>query len=62
MNVRCGVLTTPRRGKQALLDWLRFEMFREWIDHTLDDTLRRKWEAPTNRTGIQPTYSQLDAG
>ncbi|MFC6768193.1 HalOD1 output domain-containing protein [Natrinema soli] len=28
----------------------------------LDDTLRRKWEAPTNCTGIPATYSQLDAG
>lgn len=37
-------------------------MFREWIDHDLDDTLGRKWEAPTNGVGIPATYSQLDAG
>ncbi|AUX09843.1 transposase [Halalkaliarchaeum desulfuricum] len=60
--VRWGVLATPRRGGRALPVWFRFEVFREWIDHALDDTLERKWEAPTNRVGIPPTYSQLDAG
>ncbi len=60
--VRWGVLATPQRGGRALPVWFRFEVFREWIDHALDDTLRRKWEAPTNCTGIPATYSQLDAG
>jgi hypothetical protein len=60
--VRWGVLATPRRGGRVLPVWFRFEVFREWIDHALDDTLRRKWEAPTNRTGIPATYSLLDAG
>jgi hypothetical protein len=60
--VRWGVLATPRRGGRALPVWFRFEVFREWIDHALDDTLRRKWEAPTNGVGIPATYSQLDAG
>jgi len=60
--VRWGVLATPRRGGRALPVWFRFEVFREWIDHALDETLRRKWEAPTNGVGIPPTYSQLDAG
>jgi IS4 transposase len=40
--VRWGVLATPRRGGRALPAWFRFEVFREWIDHALDDTLRRK--------------------
>ncbi|MFC6764777.1 ISH3 family transposase [Natrinema soli] len=60
--VRWGVLATPQRGGRALPVWFRFEVFREWIDHALDDTLRRKWEAPTNCTGILATYSQLDVG
>jgi len=60
--VRWGVLATPRRGGRALPIWFRFEVFCEWVDHALDETLGRKWEAPTNRTGIPPTYSQLDAG
>jgi len=60
--VRWGVLATPRRGGRALPMWFRFEVFREWIDHALDETLHRKWEAPTNGVGIPPTYSQLDAG
>jgi len=60
--VRWGVLATPRRGGRALPTWFRFEVFREWVDHALDDTLRRKWEAPTNGLGIPVTYSQLDAG
>ncbi|WP_114579690.1 ISH3 family transposase [Saliphagus sp. LR7] len=60
--VRWGVLATPRRGGRALPVWFRFEVFREWIDHVLDDTLGRKWEAPTNGVGIPATYSQLDAG
>ncbi|WP_435093379.1 ISH3 family transposase [Halorubrum sp. N11] len=60
--VRWGVLATPRRGGRALPVWFRFEVFREWVDHALDDTLRRKWEAPTNGVGIPATYSQLDAG
>jgi hypothetical protein len=60
--VRWGVLATPRRGGRALPVWFRFEVFREWIDHALDETLRRKWEAPTNGVGIPATYSQLDAG
>ena len=60
--VRWGVLATPRRGGRALPVWFRFEVFREWIDHALDDTLRRKWEAPTNGVGIPAIYSQLDAG
>jgi hypothetical protein len=60
--VRWGVLATSRRGWGALPVWFRFEVFREWIDHVLDDTLGRKWEAPTTRNGIPPIYSQLDAG
>jgi len=60
--VRWGVLATPRRGGRALPVWFRFEVFREWIDHALDETLRRRWEAPTNGVGIPATYSQLDAG
>ncbi|MFC7200748.1 ISH3 family transposase [Halospeciosus flavus] len=60
--VRWGVLATPRRGGRALPVWFRFEVFREWVDHALDDTLSRKWEAPTNGVGIPPTYSELDAG
>ena len=60
--VRWGVLATPRRGGRALPVWFRFEVFREWVDHALDKTLGRKWEAPTNGIGIPPTYSQLDAG
>ena len=32
------------------------------LDHALDDTLCRKWEAPTNGVGIPATYGQLDAG
>jgi len=60
--VRWGVLATPRRGGRALPAWFRFEVFREWIDHALDDTLGRTWQAPTNETGIPPAYSQLDAG
>jgi hypothetical protein len=50
------------RGGRALPAWFRFEVFREWIDHALDETLRRTWEAPTNCVGIPATYSQLDAG
>jgi len=60
--VRWGVLATPRRGGRALPVRFRFEVFCEWVDHALDETLRRTWEAPTNCTGIPPTYSQLDAG
>jgi hypothetical protein len=60
--VRWGVLATPRRGGRALPIWFRFEVFREWIGHALDKTLRRKWEVPTNCVGIPVTYSQLDAG
>jgi hypothetical protein len=37
------VLATPRRGGRVLPVWFRFEVFREWIDHALDETLRRKW-------------------
>ena len=60
--VRWGVLATPRRGGRVLPVWFRFEVFGEWIDHALDETLRRKWRAPTTGVGIPPTYSQLDAG
>jgi hypothetical protein len=60
--VRWGVLATPRRGGRALSVWFRFEVFREWIDHTLDELLHRKWEAPTNGVGIPARYGQLDAG
>jgi hypothetical protein len=60
--VRWGVLATPRRGGRALPAWFRFELFREFIDHSLDETLRRKWEVATNGVGIPATYSQLDAG
>jgi hypothetical protein len=60
--VRWGVLATPRRGGRALPVWFRFKVFREWIDHTLDELLRRKWDAPTNGVGIPATYGQLDAG
>lgn len=60
--VRWGVLATPRRGGRALPVWFRFEVFRAWITHTLDEMLRRKWEAPTNCVGIPVAYSQLDAG
>lgn len=37
--VRWVVLATPRRGGRALPVWFRFEIFREWVDHALDDTL-----------------------
>jgi len=60
--VRWGVLATPRRGGRALPVWFRFEVFREWVDHALDDTLGRKWEASTNGVGIPATYSEPDAG
>jgi hypothetical protein len=60
--VRWGVLATPRRGGRALPAWFRFEVFRDWISHTLDELLECKWEAPTNRIGIPSTYRQLDAG
>ncbi|OYR64258.1 ISH3 family transposase [Halorubrum ezzemoulense] len=60
--VRWGVLATPRRGGRALPVWFRFEVFREWVDHALDDTLGRKWEAVTNGVGIPANYSELDAG
>jgi len=60
--VRWGVLATPQRGGRALPVWFRFELFCEFIDHSLDDTLRRKWEVTTNSVGIPATYSQLDAG
>jgi len=60
--VRWGVLATPRRGGRALPVWFRFEIFREWVDHSLDDTLGRRCEAPTNGVGIPVTYGQLDAG
>jgi len=60
--VRWSVLATPRRGWRALPVRFRFEVFREWVDQALDDTLGRKWEAPTNGIGIPATYSQLDAG
>jgi hypothetical protein len=33
---RWGVLATPRRGGRALPVWFRLEVFRAWIDHTLD--------------------------
>jgi len=56
------VLATPRRGGRALPVWFRFELFREFIDHPLDDTLHRVWEVTTNGVGIPATYSQLDAG
>jgi len=62
MIVRWGVLATPRRGGRALPVWFRFEVFREWVDHALDDTLGRKWEASTNGVGIPTIYSELDAG
>jgi hypothetical protein len=61
-SVRGGVLATPRRGGRALPVWFRFEIFREWVDHSLDDTLGRRCEAPTNGVGIPVTYGQLDAG
>src|SRR6056297_604946 len=60
--VRWGVLATPRRGGRALPVWFRFEVFRAWIAYTLNEMLRRKWEAPTNGVGIPATYGQLDAG
>jgi IS4 transposase len=60
--VRWGVLAAPRRGGRALPVWFHFEVFRAWIDHTLNGLLRRKWEAPTNGVGIPATYGQLDAG
>lgn len=60
--VRWGVLAQPRRGGRALPVWFRFEVFLEWIDHSLDEGLAHIWEAPTNGVGIPPTYSQLDAG
>jgi len=34
----------------------------EFNDHSLDETLRRKWEVATNGVGIPATDSQLDAG
>lgn len=60
--LRWGVLDTPRRGRQAHPAWFRFEVFRKWIDHTLDEALGCKWEAPTNRISIPATYGTLDAG
>ena len=60
--VRWGVLATPRRGGRALPVWFRFEVFREWIDHALNEMLHRIWEAPMNGVGIPTTYRQLDAG
>ena len=61
--VRWGVLATPRFAAwRALPVWFRFELFCEFIDQSLDDTLRRKWEMTTNSVGIPATYSQLDAG
>ncbi len=60
--VRWSVLATPRRGGRALPVWFRFEVFREWITHTLEELLCRTWEAPTNGVGIPVTYGQLDAG
>ncbi|WP_225870751.1 hypothetical protein [Halosegnis rubeus] len=62
MIVRWGVLATPRRRGRAIPVWFRFEVFSEWINHTLGYTLRRKWEAPTNGISIPATYSQLGAG
>jgi len=49
-------------GGRALPVWFRFELLQEFIDHSLDDTLHRKWEVMTNGVGIPATYSQLDAG
>lgn len=60
--MRWGVLATPRRGGRALPVWFCFEVFREWIDPTLNEALLRKWEAPTNGVGIPAAYGQLDAG
>ena len=60
--VSWGVLATLRRGGRALPVWCRFEVFRRWIDHALDEMLCRKWEAPTNGVGIPAMYGQLDAG
>jgi len=54
------VLAT-RRSRRALPEWLRLEVFLEWVDHALNDTLGRKWEAPTNDVGIPVTDGQLDA-
>ena len=60
--VRWGVLAQPRRGGRELPAWFRFEVFREWIAHDLDEDLERRWEAPTNGVGILDTYRLLDAG
>lgn len=60
--VRWSVLAQPRRGGRALPAWFRFEVFREWIDHALDETLARRWTALTNGVGIPATYRQLAAG
>jgi len=60
--VRWGVLATPRRGGRVLVEWYRFEVFRKWVDHALDETLGRKWETPINGVGIPVVYGQLDMG
>ena len=60
--VRWGVLAQPRRGGRELPTWFRFEVFREWIAHDLDEDLERRWEAPTNGVGIPDAYRLLDAG
>lgn len=51
-----------RHDATRLPVWFGFEVFREWIDHALDDTSGRKSEASTNGVGIPTTYSELDAG
>ena len=62
MDIRWGVLAQPRRGGRELPIWFRFEVFREWIAHALDEDLERRWEAPTNGVGIPAPYRLLDAG
>jgi hypothetical protein len=60
--VRGGVGAWRGGGGGGLPVWFRFEIFREWVDHSLDDTLGRRCEAPTNGVGIPVTYGQPDAG
>ena len=60
--VRWGVLAQPRRGGRELPAWFRFEVFREWIDHDLDEDLERRWEVPTNGVGIPASYRAAGRG
>ena len=39
-----------------------FEVFWRWIDHALDEMLRRKWEVLTDGVGVPTIYSLLNGG